>query len=185
MIFATYRSSLVVVNVLPGGTTYIEDLSNRLGGYVSGVEVVVGFLIAWLVRRAKHVGDRFEGKVDATLDAGLDKLHDVVARKLGNDPALAVLEDEAAKTGEATARTKMRVRLALEEAVEGDETFASELAAAVHEVQGGPGAVAGDHAVVVAGGVSATGGGIAIGGVTGGSVGVNLPDPLEPTRNQG
>jgi len=155
---------------------------------VSGVEVVVGFLIAWLVRRAKHVGERIDGKIDATLDEGLDKLHDVVARKLGKDPALAVLEDEIAEAGEATTRTKARVRLALEEAVEGNETFAAELAAAVREIQAAPHApwtIAGDHVVAVAGDVSATGGGIAIGGVTGGSVGVNLPDPSEPTRNQG
>jgi len=155
---------------------------------VSGVEVVVGFLIAWLVRRAKHVGERIDGKIDATLDEGLDKLHDVVARKLGKDPALAVLEDEIAEAGEATTRTQARVRLALEEAVEGNEAFAAELAAAIRDIQAasrGPGTIVGDHAVTVAGNVSATGGGIAIGGVTGGSVGFTLPDPPEPTRTQG
>lgn len=152
---------------------------------MGGVGVVVGFLIDWLVRRAKHERRRFQAEADPTSDAGLGKLHEMVARKLGNDPALAALEDEATETGEATARTTTRVRLALEEAVEGDETFAAGLAAAVREIEDGIRTAAGDHSVVVAGGVTAADGGIAIGGVTGGSVGVNLPNPSRPSRNQG
>jgi hypothetical protein len=145
---------------------------------VTGLEVVVGMLIGWFARRAKHVGEQVDKKVDEALDAGLEKVHDLVAGKLHDEPALKVLEGEVVDNGEASTRTQARVRLALEEAVDTDKAFATQLDAAVQAAQaaaGGP--TAGPQGVAISGGVNATGGGIAIGGVTGGSVSMTREDP--------
>jgi hypothetical protein len=105
------------------------------GDVVIGFEVAVGFLIAWVVRKMGRVGRRVDTEVDQVLDAGLDRLHDVVAAKLGGDPALEKLRSEAGESGEVGPRTQARVRLALEEAVEQDPAFAAEFEAAVAQVQ--------------------------------------------------
>jgi hypothetical protein len=153
---------------------YRTGLSALVEESVTGLEVVVGMLIGWFARRAKHVGQQVDKKVDEALDAGLQKVHDLVAGKLHDEPALKVLEGEVVNNGEASTRTQARVRLALEEAVDTDKAFASQLDAAV-QAAGGP--TAGAHGVAISGGVNATGGGIAIGGVTGGSVSMTREDP--------
>jgi hypothetical protein len=144
---------------------------------LTGLEVAVGMLIGWFARRARHVGERVDEKVDEALDKGLDKVHDLITGKLHDEPALKVLEGEVVDTGEATTRTRSRVRLALEEAVETDDTFAADLTHAVREVQAN--APAG---ISITGGVSATQGGIAIGGITGGTVSFGREDPPKPAR---
>lgn len=144
------------------------------GDVVIGFEVAVGFLIAWVVRKVGRVGRRVDIEVDQVMDAGLDRLHDLVAAKLGGDPALEKLRSEASDAGEVGARTQARVRMALEEAAEQDPVFAAEFEAAVSQVQamqrGDGGAAVGERGVAVAGGVHADSGGVAVGGVTGGSV---------------
>jgi hypothetical protein len=145
---------------------------------VTGLEVVVGFLVAWVVRKANRVGQRADEIADEALDAGLDRVHALVSAKLGTDPALERLELEAGDTGEVGTRTQARVRMALEEAVEEDATFAAELDQAVRAVPSQ--AQAGAQGVAITGGVNATRGGIAIGGVTGGSV--SFQDPTGPAR---
>ena len=141
---------------------------------VIGFEVAVGFLIAWVVRKAGRLGHRVDAEVDRVMDAGLDRLHDLVAVKLGGDPALEKLRSEAGESGEVGPRTQARVRMALEEAAEQDPVFAAEFEVAVAQVQaaqrGDGGASAGERGVAVAGGVHADNGGVAVGGVTGGSV---------------
>jgi hypothetical protein len=146
---------------------------------VTGLEVVVGFLVAWVVRKARRVGGQADAIVDEALDAGMNRLHKVVTAKLGTDPALELLEFEAAESGEVGTRTQARVRMSLEEAVESDPSFARELAAAVREAQVASGqTVAGDHGVAISGGVHGSGSGVTIGGVTGGSVTL----PFRPER---
>src|SRR3954465_11865981 len=119
---------------------------------MTGIEVVVGYLIAWAVQKARRVGRRADTEVDAVLDAGMDRLHEVVATKLGGDPALTKLESEAA-AGEPGERTKERVRLAVEDAAETDPAFAnelSELVAKLRAAEAGAGVAAtGDHATAV------------------------------------
>jgi hypothetical protein len=141
---------------------------------VIGFEVAVGFLIAWVAREAGRVGQRVDTEVDHVMDVGLDRLHDLVAAKLGSDPALEKLRNEAGESGAVGARTQTRVRMALEEAAEQDPVFAAEFEAIVAQVQatqhGDGGASAGERGVAVAGGVHADNGGVAFGGVTGGSV---------------
>jgi hypothetical protein len=96
--------------------------------------VVVGYLVAWCVRKARRVGTGLDKEVDAVLDTGLERLHELVAAKLGTDPALNGLEAEATASGQLTERTRQRIELSLEEALEGDATFAKALEAAASEV---------------------------------------------------
>jgi hypothetical protein len=113
---------------------------------VVGVELAVGYLIAWAVGKARRVAGRADAEVDAVLDAGMDRLHEVVAARLGADPALEQAVTEAASGPDAVSdRTRTRLNLALEEAAEQDPAFASALQEAVAGVQAaaesaGPGA---------------------------------------------
>ncbi|MFJ7911173.1 hypothetical protein [Kitasatospora sp. NPDC096204] len=101
-----------------------------------GMELAVGFLFAWAVRKAKRVAGRVDTEVDQALDAGMDRLHEVVAVRLGTDPALERMIEEAdSGLPEPTDRTRQRLRLALEEAAENDTGFAGTLREAVAEVQ--------------------------------------------------
>jgi hypothetical protein len=130
------------------------------------IEVAVGLLIAWFARKAGRVGKKVDGLTDEVIDASAQKVRDLVMAKLGGDPALAKLAAEAAQTGDAGDRTRSRVQLALEEAAEEDAEFAASLRSTVPS-----------GAVSVAGNVTADHGGIAIGGVTGGSVSITHPHP--------
>lgn len=149
------------------------------------IEVAVGYVIAWVVGKARRVGQRADGVVDQALDAGVDRVVQVVRGKLGGDSAMQRLQVEAAESGEVSDRTRQRVALALADMVEQDRSFAEELRAAVAEAQRAAGpAVAAQGGVAVTGGVSATGSGVAIGGVTGGTVSLGSapPDPQAPGR---
>src|SRR2546425_7238874 len=108
------------------------------------------------VRKSKRVAGRVDAEVDRGLDAGIDKLHDLVSRKLGADPALHKLAEEAESGQEQLSdRTRQRVQLALEDAVEQDSGFARALEWAVEDLQAQTSNVAG---------VSAGDGGQAVGG---------------------
>lgn len=102
--------------------------------------LVVGYLISWAVRKARRAAGPLDAIVDDAMDAGLSALHRVVTDKLSTDPALSRLEQQAyaaahRSDGDAQAqvseRTKERVKLALDEAAEGDEEFARALASSV------------------------------------------------------
>lgn len=119
-----------------------------------GVELAVGYMFAWAVRKARRVAGQADGEVDLALDAGMDRLHEVILNQLGSDPVLARAEEEAAAGVELTPRTRQRLELALEDAAERDAVFAEALRAAVAEVQ----------ATARPGGVTAGGDGVAVGG---------------------
>jgi hypothetical protein len=142
---------------------------------VTGLEVAVGFLVAWFVRKAGHAAKRLDAMADEVMDAQLDRLHEVVIGKLGNDSALEQLQLEAATTGEVGTRTQARVRLALEEAAEQDKTFAADLEAVLAKLRPG------DHSIKVAGGVHSETGGVSV-IMTGGSLSMDRPDPQGPAR---
>ncbi|MGW7004492.1 hypothetical protein ACWGCW_17140 [Streptomyces sp. NPDC054933] len=126
---------------------------------MTGVEIAVGYVFAWVVRKAKRVAGRADEEVDRTLDEAMDRLHDIVSEKLGEDPALHRLAEEAeAGQGEASDRTRQRVQLALEDAAEQDPGFREALSRAVEQVQSL------DRASRASGGVSAGDGGQAAGG---------------------
>ncbi|MEV6742600.1 hypothetical protein AB0N14_39385 [Streptomyces sp. NPDC051104] len=104
---------------------------------MTGFEIVVGYLCAWGVRKARRVGERADGEVDRALDAGLDRLQDLVRQKLGEDTALHRLTEEAASgQGAPSNRTRQRVQLALEDAAEHDAAFAADLEQAVQHLRG-------------------------------------------------
>ncbi|MBI0314356.1 phosphorylase family protein, partial [Streptomyces javensis] len=114
-----------------------ERGDTKLGGVtVGGVELAVGYLFAWAVRKARRVVGRADVKVGQSLDAGMDRLHGVVAARLGFDPALERMVEEAASgLGEPTDRTRRWLKLSLEDAVERDTAFADALRQAVSELQ--------------------------------------------------
>lgn len=117
---------------------------------MTGIEIAIGYLFAWAVRKAQRVAGQADDEVDRALDVGMVRLHDVVGRKLGDDPALQRLTEEAEGGRESLSdRTRERVLLALEAADETDDGFAADLEQAVAHLRSlgpapgdGPG---GDH----------------------------------------
>jgi hypothetical protein len=134
---------------------------------LTGVELVVTALAAWSLAKARRAARRADGIVDDVIDTGLEKVHDIVLAKLGDDDAIAKLELEAATTAEVSARTRERAGVVLAEAVESDADFAAALAAAMSELRSSPEPAAGQS-------VSGTvrGSNIMIGGNVGGSVNI-------------
>ncbi|MFF7633659.1 hypothetical protein ACFZB9_10980 [Kitasatospora sp. NPDC008050] len=125
---------------------------------MTGIEIAVGYVFAWVIRKSKRVAGRADGEVDRTLDTAMDRLHDLVSARLGEDPALRRLTEEAeAGADEPSDRTRRRVHDALEEAAEQDPGFAEALNHAVKELQGlsrqAGGTSAGDAGVAVGGNV--------------------------------
>ncbi len=96
--------------------------------------VIVGYVIAWMVRKAKRAGGRLDAEVDTAMDAGLDKLHHVVAAKLGTDPALTDAQEEAT-TGQVSELTRQRVELSIQAAAGKDPAFAQTVAELVEQLQ--------------------------------------------------
>jgi hypothetical protein len=105
---------------------------------MTGLEpLVVGYLAAWVARKARRVGDRVDRALDDALDARVDRLCDLVVRKLGGEPALTQLEQEVAE-GVDNERTKVRLQLAVEDAAERDPSFADELRVLVEQIRSEP-----------------------------------------------
>lgn len=96
-----------------------------------GLELVAGYLVAWTVSKVRRVGQGLDGEVDHVLDVGLERLYEVVAGRLGTDPAVARLEVEATQDGATSERTGRRVQYAVEE----DEAFAVALQAMLAELE--------------------------------------------------
>jgi hypothetical protein len=88
-----------------------------------GLELVAGYLAAWGVRKLKRAGKRLDEETDEVMDAGLDRLHDAIAAKLGSDPALVKLEADVSLGQQPSDRTLRRMQDAVEEAVEDDPGF--------------------------------------------------------------
>jgi len=80
-----------------------------------GVEVLVGYLVAWGVRKARRAGQAVSGEADRLLDAGLDQLHQTVTGLLGDESPVAQVEAEARESGQVSRATQARMGLALEE----------------------------------------------------------------------
>ena len=125
---------------------------------MTGIELAVGYTFAWLVRKAKRVAGRADAEVGRSLDAGMDRLHDLVSRKLGADPALQRAAEEAEEgLPEPSERTRRRLTDSLEDAAERDTAFAQALKELVEHLQA--------HSAPAAGGrVTASSGGQAVGG---------------------
>jgi hypothetical protein len=157
---------------------------------VTGIELVIGYLIAYSWRKARKVGKRADLEVDQVLDAGMDRLHDLVAGKLAKDPSLAKLTEQAA-AGTVSERTRQRVQLALEDAAETDPSFLAEITSLAEQLQAGEQnaglALSGNQGVSILGGVQiqAQSGGQAAFQVGTMIIGNPPPDPLTPDRYTG
>ncbi|WP_265560305.1 hypothetical protein [Streptomyces hygroscopicus] len=155
---------------------------------MTGVEIAVGYAFAWLVRKAKRVAGQADEEVDRGLEAAMDRLHELISAKLGQDPALERAGEEAeAGQMELSPRTRQRLELAVEDAAERDSAFSEALNRAVKDLQA---------ATTPVGGVSVTGDGQAVGGdvdirAEHGSVAalrmgdVSLGNPSAPGPDQG
>lgn len=106
---------------------------------MSGFEVAVGFLGAWAVQKVRRVAGRADAEVDRALDVAMDDLHELVSKRLREEPALRELTAEAEEAGTETAvlsdPVRQRMLRALQDAAAQDPGFAAELKRAVQCVQ--------------------------------------------------
>lgn len=108
---------------------------------VTGVEIAVGYVFAWLVGKARRVAGRADAEVDHGLDAGMDRLHELVSRKLGQDPALERAREEIeAGHDEPSERTRRRLTDSLDDAADRDPAFARAVEKLLVELQAAVGA---------------------------------------------
>ncbi len=101
---------------------------------MTGIEVAVGYVCAYLVRKARRAAGPADAEVDRLVDAATERVHDLVSRALGDDSALQRARAEAAaETGEVSELTRRRVADALTAASQDDPELAEALDAAVRE----------------------------------------------------
>ncbi|WP_235455379.1 hypothetical protein [Streptomyces olivochromogenes] len=104
------------------------------------------------MRKARRAAGRVDAQVDQAVDAGMDRLHELVSSRLGSDPALERAEEEAGQGGELSERTRRRLTDSLEDVAERDGEFAAALERLVEQLQAlrplADGAAAGGDRVV-------------------------------------
>lgn len=153
---------------------------------MTGLELLAGAAVGYLVRKARRVGRRADAEVDRALDAGMDALHEAISRALPDDPALVRLQQQAqAGDGEVPERTVRRATDAIADVAEEDREFAERLRELVEALQRQEQA-AGAGGVNASGGATAAGrdvvqhaetGGVIAGNITGGVKTGNPPRP--------
>lgn len=143
-----------------------------------GVDVQAGAAVGYLVRKARRVAGRADGAADEILDAGTDRICELIAGAVGGEPVLALL-DEQAQAGTESERTMRRAEDAIAEKIEADADFRKRLELLLRNLEGVPGAISVSAADGVAAGrdvtIRAADGGIAAGVM--GAVTVNPPKP--------
>ncbi|MGY0233205.1 hypothetical protein [Longispora urticae] len=137
--------------------------------------------MAYLLAKWRRVSGRADGEVDRALDVGMDRLHDMIGAKLGDDTALAKLEAEAV-LGPEKPRTRQWLETVIIDAAETDDAFAENLRQEVQALQRQDvrGTVSsGDHSVNAGGNVSisSSGSGVAAGVIHGS---VTPGNPTQP-----
>jgi hypothetical protein len=155
--------------------------------------VVAGYVIAWAVRKVQRAAGRLDAEVDQVIDGGLDRLHELVAAKLGGHPVLAELVEEAEAGGDAggvSDLTRRRVELELAAAAGKDDTFGravTELVDGLREAEQAAGrrVIAGPGSAIFTGNAQARAdaGGIAIGQAGAVTISQGLPNPQSPGRD--
>jgi len=151
--------------------------------------LITGYLIAWAVGKAKLVAGRLDTELDSVLNAGMDQLHQVVASRLGLDPALVELSKEAQTTGVVSSLTRQRVELSLEAAAAKDASFAEAVTALLDQLQA---ATHAGLALASGPGSTAIAGNVDIRAETGSAAALHMrdvqlgvtprPDPHQPDR---
>jgi hypothetical protein len=154
--------------------------------------VVTAYVIAWALRKARRVGDRLNIEADGVIDAGLDRLHEIVENKLGGHPVLAELVEEAGEAGDGeqiTDLTRLQLELALTAAAKKDDIFAQMVTGLVEQLQdaeqvAGKSVIAGSGSTVFSGNAKAAAGsgGIAIGQAGSVAISGRSPAPPQPGR---
>lgn len=154
--------------------------------------VATWYMIAWAVRKARRAAGRLDAEVDQMIDAGLDRLHEVVTAKLAGHPVLAELVEEAQTAGDVdgiSGLTRQRIELELTAAAGKDDEFGravTESVARLRKAQQEAG-----HALIDARGAALfTGdartradGGIAIGQAGAVNISQAATDPHQPGRD--
>jgi hypothetical protein len=150
--------------------------------------VVVGYVIAWVVGKVRRAAGRLDAEVDAVVDGGMDRLHDLVAAKLGLDPAWADLQAEAADNEQVSDLTRQRIELSVQAAAAKDADFADAVTELVTQLRAATGPSATGTGSTAVGGdvdIHAESGSVAAWKISGG---VHLasppPDPSAPGRSR-
>ena len=120
---------------------------------VEGLQLVMGGVVAWVLGKARRAAGLADGQVDHAMDVLAERAHGAIDARLGADPAWVKLNAEAETEGAVSDRTRQRVELAVEDAVEADPGFAEQWQHIVAELA----------AKQTARNVSATSGGTAVG----------------------
>jgi hypothetical protein len=153
--------------------------------------VIAGVVIGWAVRKARRAAGRLDETVDAAIDAGAGRLHEVVLARLGDPVREELAEEAASESGQVSELTRQQIEVAVAATARRDADFAravSELLAQVRQAQPAVGVQvwAGPGSTVFTGDATATArGGIAVGQA--GAMNVREadrggPDPTQPGR---
>jgi hypothetical protein len=136
--------------------------------------LVAGYVIAWVTRKARRALGQLDAEADAVIDAGFDRLHEVVAEKLREHPSLAELDAEAAGGGNVSELTRQQIEQAIAAAALWDDRFGRAVTDLARQLRGMEGAtrhlfIGGSGARVFTGDahVKAEGRGIAFGQIAG------------------
>ncbi|MFF7991559.1 hypothetical protein ACFZDG_17415 [Kitasatospora xanthocidica] len=151
------------------------------------MEIAVGYVFAWALRKARLVAGRADGEVDHALEAGMDRLHTLVSRKLGEDPALEQLAEEAGQgQPQLSDETRQWLALTLYNAARKDEEFAAALKAMVEEIRTASAGTPGGDGISIGGDVTikAEGGSVAAVRIDG-PVTLGAANPPQPGTAQG
>jgi hypothetical protein len=105
---------------------------------VIGVDLLAGAAVGYLIRKARRVARRADGHVDDALDAGTDRVCELVEGVLGLDPVLTLLNEQS-QAGIASDRTIRRAEDAIAARAEADSGFRQRLESLLTELERVPG----------------------------------------------
>ena len=96
-------------------------------GAVIEAGLVAGYVIAWMVRKARRAAGRLDSAADAVMDVGFDRLYEMVATRLDGHPVLEELAHQAERAAEddveVSPLTYRHVEHAVTAAAHDDEAF--------------------------------------------------------------
>ncbi|SDM63885.1 hypothetical protein [Actinacidiphila guanduensis] len=100
-----------------------------------GIDLVAGYLLAWVLRRGQHASEQAGTEVDRVVDTRLRRLFELVAGRPDTASALErVVEEAESGRRQPTDRTRASVEAVLEQVAGQDGAFAAVLAEALADV---------------------------------------------------